>query len=59
MDDPGTGRLRIFTPAVELPLAGHPLVDTAWLLVHTGQPVAALPPPVGRVPVRTDVHGLT
>jgi predicted PhzF superfamily epimerase YddE/YHI9 len=32
IDDRATGVLRIFTPAVELPLAGHPLVGAAWLL---------------------------
>ena len=32
VDDPATGALQIFTPTVELPLAGHPLVGTAWLL---------------------------
>ena len=32
VDDRVTGALQIFTPTVELPLAGHPLVGTAWLL---------------------------
>jgi len=32
-----TYRARIFTPAAELPFAGHPSVGTAWLLVHTGR----------------------
>jgi PhzF family phenazine biosynthesis protein len=31
VDDLQRGEMRIFTPAVELPLAGHPLVGTAWL----------------------------
>ena len=35
VDDPDTGQLRIFTPAAELPFAGHPLVGTAWLLSAT------------------------
>jgi trans-2,3-dihydro-3-hydroxyanthranilate isomerase len=30
-------RLRIFTPEVELPFAGHPSVGTAWLLSRLGQ----------------------
>ncbi len=30
-------RLRIFTPSVELPFAGHPSVGTAWLMVHLGR----------------------
>jgi predicted PhzF superfamily epimerase YddE/YHI9 len=37
--------VRIFTPAVELPFAGHPLVGTAWLLRHP----AVLRPPAGEV----------
>jgi trans-2,3-dihydro-3-hydroxyanthranilate isomerase len=30
-------RLRIFTPATELPFAGHPTVGAAWLLAHLGR----------------------
>jgi trans-2,3-dihydro-3-hydroxyanthranilate isomerase len=30
-------RLRIFTPGVELPFAGHPSVGTAWLLARLGR----------------------
>jgi trans-2,3-dihydro-3-hydroxyanthranilate isomerase len=29
-------RVRIFTPAVELPFAGHPSVGTAWVLARDG-----------------------
>src|SRR5215218_8695825 len=37
-DDPGhTRRLRIFTPAVELPFAGHPTVGTAIALAAIGE----------------------
>lgn len=28
----GTARVRIFTPATELPFAGHPVLGTAWVL---------------------------
>ena len=35
--DEATYRARIFTPAVELPFAGHPSVGTAWLLMSTGR----------------------
>lgn len=36
--DPGnTARVRIFTPACELPFAGHPNVGTACLLARRGQ----------------------
>ena len=45
VDDRATGELRIFTPAVELPLAGHPLVGTAWLL---GSTCSARPPATSR-----------
>jgi trans-2,3-dihydro-3-hydroxyanthranilate isomerase len=31
-----TRRLRIFTPAAELPFAGHPTLGTAWLLAALG-----------------------
>jgi trans-2,3-dihydro-3-hydroxyanthranilate isomerase len=30
-------RLRIFTPEVELPFAGHPSVGTAWLMARLGR----------------------
>ncbi len=49
VDDRAGGALRIYTPAVELPFAGHPLVGTAWLLAKEGNPVAALRPPAGDV----------
>src|SRR5581483_3721718 len=29
-------RVRIFTPAEELPMAGHPTIGTAFALAHTG-----------------------
>lgn len=32
-----TYRVRIFTPSMELPFAGHPSVGTAWLLTHLGR----------------------
>jgi predicted PhzF superfamily epimerase YddE/YHI9 len=46
------GALRIYTPAVELPFAGHPLVGSAWLLAREGESLAALRPPAGDVPTR-------
>lgn len=58
----GVRRVRIFTPAVEVPFAGHPTVGTGWFLAATG---AADPGPmggslvleeaVGPVPVRIDM----
>ena len=45
VEDVARAELRIFTPAVELPLAGHPLVGAAWLLSQvTGAEVATLRP---------------
>jgi predicted PhzF superfamily epimerase YddE/YHI9 len=52
VEDRRGGRIRIHTPAVELPFAGHPTVGTAWLLAHLGSPVEALRPPAGEVGVR-------
>jgi predicted PhzF superfamily epimerase YddE/YHI9 len=54
VDDAATGALRLFTPTVELPLAGHPLVGTAWLLAHAGAAVDTLRPPAGDVPTWSD-----
>jgi len=36
-------RVRIFTPRTELPLAGHPVIGTAFALAHSG----AIPPGTG------------
>ncbi len=52
VDDLGTGECRIFTPAVELPFAGHPMVGTAWLLEREGHVADVLRPPAGEVEVR-------
>ncbi|MBL8165660.1 MAG: PhzF family phenazine biosynthesis protein [Anaerolineae bacterium] len=52
-------QLRIFTPAVELPMAGHPTVGTAYVLAREGlvtpsseNPVIHLEEQVGVIPVR-------
>ena len=58
VDDAEHGEMRIFTPAVELSFAGHPVVGTAWLLARERGAVAVLRPPAGEVPVRTK-GGLT
>jgi predicted PhzF superfamily epimerase YddE/YHI9 len=55
VEDPGRGEVRIFTPATELPFAGHPLVGTAWLLAQEGSGVSVLRPPAGEV--RTRIEG--
>ena len=55
----GTARVRIFTPAAELPFAGHPTIGTAWVLIDEGiTPAQAdeltLEEAVGPVPVRVE-----
>jgi predicted PhzF superfamily epimerase YddE/YHI9 len=52
VDDAALGRVRIFTPAVELDFAGHPTVGTAWLLRERGIPVSALHVQAGEAAVR-------
>ncbi|MEU8898074.1 PhzF family phenazine biosynthesis protein [Nocardia sp. NPDC048505] len=47
----GVAPVRVFTPAVELPFAGHPTVGTAWWFAQQGTPVQALDVPAGRVAV--------
>jgi len=49
VDDAQRGRVAVFTPAVELGFAGHPLVGTAWLLASEGRGVDTLRPPAGEV----------
>jgi predicted PhzF superfamily epimerase YddE/YHI9 len=52
VEDRASGRMRIHTPSVELPFAGHPAVGTAWLLDRLGTPVRTLRPPAGELVVR-------
>jgi predicted PhzF superfamily epimerase YddE/YHI9 len=52
VDEPDAGKIRIFTPGMELGFAGHPTVGTAWLLANEGAPVEMLRPPAGEVEVR-------
>ncbi|HVS07635.1 MAG TPA: PhzF family phenazine biosynthesis protein [Candidatus Dormibacteraeota bacterium] len=52
-------KVRIFTPHVELPFAGHPTVGTGWVLIDeglVGSDAAAftLEESVGLIPVRVD-----
>ncbi|HEY3001572.1 MAG TPA: PhzF family phenazine biosynthesis protein [Kribbellaceae bacterium] len=54
IDDPATGRIRLFTPGRELPFAGHPMVGTAWWLREQGHDLASLNPPAGEVTVTYD-----
>ncbi len=50
----GVAELRIFTPAAELPFAGHPSVGVAWWLQQQGTPVGLLAEKAGEVAVRYD-----
>ncbi len=54
VDDPERGSCRIFTPGLELPFAGHPMVGTAWLLGREGHSVDVLRPPAGEIEVRQE-----
>lgn len=51
VDDPERAEMRIHTPEVELPFAGHPSVGTAWLLREQIGEVAVLRPPAGELRV--------
>ena len=61
----GGASIRIFTPTLELPFAGHPVLGTAFILGEaSGTPLVMLHPPAGPVPVAltrnaggTVVHG--
>jgi trans-2,3-dihydro-3-hydroxyanthranilate isomerase len=57
-------KVRIFTPHVELPFAGHPTVGTGWVLLDEGlvgsdTPTFTLEEGVGPIPVRVDRAGKT
>ncbi|MGV1086752.1 MAG: PhzF family phenazine biosynthesis protein [Mycobacterium sp.] len=56
IDLPATGSMtahaRIFTPATELPFAGHPTVGAAWWLRERGTPIHTLQVPAGIVQIR-------
>ena len=45
----GRASIRIFTPGVEMPFAGHPTVGTSWLLRETGHEIGVLRVPAGDV----------
>jgi predicted PhzF superfamily epimerase YddE/YHI9 len=47
-----TAHAHIFTPAIELPFAGHPTVGASWWLRDRGTPVNTLQVPAGIVTVR-------
>lgn len=57
--DSTTAHARIFTPATELPFAGHPTVGAAWWLRARGTPIHTLQVPAGIVQVRHTDDDLT
>jgi predicted PhzF superfamily epimerase YddE/YHI9 len=54
VDEAAHGRCRIFTPGLELPFAGHPMVGTAWLLGREGEEPEQLRPPAGVIDIRRE-----
>jgi predicted PhzF superfamily epimerase YddE/YHI9 len=58
LDDIEQARLRLYTPASELPYAGHPLVGVGWWLSSFRSGVDRLRPPVGDVAVCVGDDGL-
>jgi trans-2,3-dihydro-3-hydroxyanthranilate isomerase len=58
-EDGGDAKVRIFTPSLELPFAGHPILGTAYVLAQAGaQDVIRLETGRGTVPVElTRVDG--
>ena len=49
-----TAQAHIFTPAIELPFAGHPTVGAAWWLRERGTPIHTLAVPAGIVQTSYD-----
>jgi predicted PhzF superfamily epimerase YddE/YHI9 len=56
VDDRERAEIRIFSPETEVPLVGHPLVGTAWLLREEGAEPSVLRPPAGEVPVKFETE---
>ncbi|KQU53842.1 hypothetical protein ASG84_04780 [Rhodococcus sp. Leaf278] len=52
--EPGTASATIYTPAVELPFAGHPTVGLSWWLREMGHPVDVLAVPAAPLRIRYD-----
>ncbi|OZF02006.1 PhzF family phenazine biosynthesis protein [Rhodococcus sp. 15-2388-1-1a] len=50
----GTASASIYTPAVELPFAGHPTVGLSWWLREQGHPVDVLTVPAAPLNIRYD-----
>jgi predicted PhzF superfamily epimerase YddE/YHI9 len=59
VDDAATGAIRIHTPTVELPFAGHPTVGAAWLLAREHGDAPPLRTPAGVVQTSVDGDAAT
>lgn len=58
-EDEDQADVRIFTPAQELPFAGHPTLGTAWVLaLDRGRDEYTLHLPAGAVAVRIEADGI-
>ncbi|WP_206490615.1 PhzF family phenazine biosynthesis protein [Rhodococcus sp. KRD162] len=51
---PGAASATIYTPAVQLPFAGHPTVGLSWWLREQGHPVRTLTVPAAGLEIRYD-----
>ena len=54
--------VRIFTPSIEVPFAGHPVLGTAYIIKHfvqdeDGSDTVTLNLKAGQIPVRFETHG--
>jgi len=54
--------VRIFTPSIEVPFAGHPVLGTAYIIKHfvqdeDGSDTVTLNLKAGQIPVRLETHG--
>lgn len=58
VEDAVSARLRLYTPALELPFAGHAVLGTAWLLDAGAKRLSSLRPPAGEVGIHF-ADGLT
>jgi len=56
IDGATTASAHIFTPATELPFAGHPTVGVSWWLKQRGTPIKTLLVPAGVVQVEYDAR---
>src|ERR1700694_2277567 len=54
-----TAQAHIYTPATELPFAGHPTVGASWWLRDKGTPIRTMQVPAGIVQVSYQGEGTT